>query len=65
MNGTEQELTFAARKFAHRLQARFKLPIHTVDERLTTQAARRHPPNDPLDSLAAKVILEDWLHQQK
>ena len=34
-------LTFAARKFANRLQQRFKHQVHTHDERLTTVEAKQ------------------------
>ena len=37
----EQSITFSARKFARRLKAAYHLPVHLVDERLTTKEARR------------------------
>lgn len=40
LDGSQQAITFAAKKFANRLQARFALPVHCVDERFTTKAAR-------------------------
>ncbi len=36
MDGTEHELTRLARKFGHRLHARFGLPVYWVDERLSS-----------------------------
>src|SRR6185437_5451854 len=36
MDGTQQLLTFCARRFIKRLHARFKLPVYEVDERLTS-----------------------------
>lgn len=39
MDGTEQPLTLAAKRFANRLKARFKLPVHPVDERLSSWEA--------------------------
>ncbi|OGO94054.1 MAG: Holliday junction DNA helicase RuvA [Coxiella sp. RIFCSPHIGHO2_12_FULL_44_14] len=71
MNGTEQNTTFAARKFAHRLKQKFNLPVHPVDERLTTVEAKALQPvfkkksSDEIDSYAAKLILESWLREQR
>jgi putative Holliday junction resolvase len=73
MDGTEQELTFCARRFANRLRERFGLPVHSVDERLTTREARlRHYAQGNrggglavVDSIAAQIILESWLSQQQ
>ena len=69
MDGTEQEMTFLARRFGRQLKGRFGLPVHLVDERLTTREAksrlhlegRTHEVADPV---AAQVILEDWLLEQ-
>ncbi|MGE5522686.1 MAG: Holliday junction resolvase RuvX [Rhodospirillaceae bacterium] len=38
-DGTEHELTRLARRFAHRLEGRFRLPVALVDERYTSVAA--------------------------
>ena len=74
MDGSEQTLTFAARKFANKLHARFRLPVYTIDERLTTIEAKRqvYAQNrlknvklpQQFDSYAAKLILEQWLQEQ-
>ena len=40
MDGTEQDLTLRARKFANRLQGRFGVNVHLQDERLTTTQAQ-------------------------
>lgn len=59
-----------ARKFGQRLHGRTGLPVDYVDERLSTRAAKQeafergHKGNyarDPVDSIAARIILEDWL----
>src|SRR3990167_600167 len=42
LDGTEQPMTVAACQFVHELQSRFKLPVYTIDERLTTVDAKRH-----------------------
>ncbi len=67
MDGSKQNTTFAAQKFANRLQDRFQLPTYTADERLTSIAAqeiinRNRPQKIPrYDAVAAKIILEQWL----
>ena len=70
IDGKEQYTTIAARHFAEQLEKRFILPVHLVDERLTTVEARaelfasggyRKLKNSPLDSIAACIILEQWL----
>jgi putative holliday junction resolvase len=69
MDGGEQAISFAARQFARELKARFNLPVHLTDERLTTREAKRRlaesglkPQNyPPIDSFAAKLILESWM----
>ena len=62
-----------AREFAQSLQKRFNLPVHIIDERLTTKAARefiyetfgyKALQTQPIDSFAAKFILESWMNQQ-
>lgn len=71
MDGSEQPLTFAARKFARKLQSRFGCPAYTVDERLTTVEIQRQwyeqrtTKKQPqyLDNYAAKLILEQWLRE--
>lgn len=70
MDGTEQPITIAAKQFAEQLKERFSLPVYSVDERLTTVAARaqlfeeggfRHLKKQSVDSVAAQLILQDWL----
>eukprot|EP01012_Entosiphon_sulcatum_P040834 TRINITY_DN54569_c0_g1_i1.p1 TRINITY_DN54569_c0_g1~~TRINITY_DN54569_c0_g1_i1.p1 ORF type:complete len:143 (-),score=7.67 TRINITY_DN54569_c0_g1_i1:55-483(-) len=68
----ESELytTEAAREFARQLQAQFFLPVHLVDERLSTVEARallfaeggyRKIKQSQIDSFAACIILKQWL----
>lgn len=68
MDGTEQPMTTAARKFARQLQGRYNLPVHEAEERLTSDAAEAElgSSNDraAIDREAARIILEDWLRQQ-
>jgi putative Holliday junction resolvase len=49
------------RQFAENLQARTGLPVHLVDERLTSVAARRTSPGEREHSEAARLILELFL----
>jgi putative Holliday junction resolvase len=74
MDGTEQELTKAARWFGGELQQRYGLPVHWIDERLTTIEAGRYLAGTAknarrrkadVDKVAAQLILETWLAQNK
>ena len=70
MDGTESELCRRVRKFGNRLHGRFNVEVDYMDERLSSFAvkaeekARGHKGDygiNPIDSLAAQLILEDWL----
>ena len=70
MNGTPSDMSARAEKFARQLHGRFKLPVHTHDERLTTfeakgerlrQGQRGGYRDRPVDALAAALLLEGWL----
>ena len=70
IDGTEQYTTAASKGFAKQLRKRFSLPVHLVDERLSTMEARaylfaeggyRKIKQSEVDSIAACVILEQWL----
>jgi putative Holliday junction resolvase len=72
MDGTEQPLTTSAKAFADSLHAQFKLPVHGMDERLTSVEAKarlfseggyKALRNTPIDSIAAQLILQNWLAQ--
>lgn len=69
MDGTHQQVTFAAKKFANRLQTKFKLPVFTQDERLTTADAKarlfelggyKKLDKAKIDSVSACLIVESW-----
>lgn len=69
MDGTEQDLTLRARKFANRLQGRFGINVQLQDERLTTTEARseifdrggfRALKKGKVDGISARLILESW-----
>jgi putative Holliday junction resolvase len=73
MDDSESELAGRARKFGNRLNGRFGVDIEMVDERLSTYEAKgevmarggsRDYGKNPVDSIAARLILESWLNQQ-
>lgn len=74
MDGTEHDMSKAARRFSNQLNGRFNLPIELVDERLTsieaeeiiTEARRsgrikRSKSKTSIDQIAAELILKNWL----
>ena len=72
MDGTEQHVTHAAKKFANRLFGRFGIEAVTQDERLTTvdakarlfeQGGYRNLQKDKIDSISVCLILEDYFSQ--
>lgn len=74
IDGSEQFTTAGARGFARQLRKHYLLPVHFVDERLSTVEARtqlfatggyRKIKNTSVDSIAACIILEQWLQLPK
>lgn len=70
MDDTESELSARARKFANRLHGRFGVAVEMVDERLSSFEAKgevmarggsRDYGKNPVDSIAARIILETYL----
>lgn len=73
MDDSESELSRRAKKFGNRLHGRFGTPIDFMDERLTSFATKQEAKErghkgdykkEPIDSLAAQMILEDWFRSQ-
>ena len=74
MDGSASDMSERASRFARRLNGRFQLPVETVDERLSTFEAKQHLKDqgrtpssyrdDPVDSLAAALLLQTWLSSQ-
>jgi len=69
MDDSEAEVAPRARRFARQLEGRYRLPVHLIDERLTSKEAasrlgRKPKRIEELDALAAKLILETWLSEQ-
>ncbi|MCW8907180.1 MAG: Holliday junction resolvase RuvX [Sedimenticola sp.] len=70
LDDRETEIAPLARRFARQLEGRYRLPVYMADERLTSQVARqelgRAAKNyEELDAMAAKLILETWLSEQR
>lgn len=74
IDGGKQYTTKLAKQFANSLSERFQLPVHRVDERLTTVEARQQLFDDggykklqqsEIDSYAAKLIVEQWIAENE
>ncbi len=70
LDGTNDEMTEPARKFARQLHGRYHLSIAMVDERLTTREAYNvaiesadYKSKPEIDSIAAVLITESWLRE--
>jgi putative Holliday junction resolvase len=73
MDGSEQEMTAAARRFGNRLNGRFHIPVVWQDERLSTYEALEQlgihdkmqaKKRSDVDRISAQLILQSWLNQQ-
>lgn len=77
LDGEEQAMTQAARKFGNRLNGRFNIPVEFMDERLSSyeaeqrlkeinsnkkQTNKRQTAMD-IDKIAAQLIVESWFRQ--
>ena len=78
MDGTEHEISAAARRFANQLNGRYQLLVELVDERLSSieadeiiSEARRHggiskgKAKRALDQVAAELIIQTWLAEHQ
>lgn len=71
-DGTESDLTRAARRFGNRLAGRFGLPVSTTEEQLSSVEAERvlaerggrRRDKGEVDRLAAAIILESYFAEQ-
>lgn len=74
-DGAPHPVTEAALQFSRQLQARYQLPVQTIDERLSSWEAealiatrcqpghRRRRDKSAIDQVAAALILESWFNQ--
>jgi putative holliday junction resolvase len=72
MDGTDQTISHHARDFANSLRERYQLPVHEMDERLTTKDARERLfttggykalQDGQVDRVAAQLILQNWFEE--
>jgi putative holliday junction resolvase len=70
IDGSDLKVTKLVRKFIDNLKTRYHLPVYSIEERLTTKSARaeifsrggyKALQTESVDSVAAKIILEDWM----
>ena len=78
MDGTEQAMTQAARRFSNQLNGRYHVPVELVDERLSSNEAEsiiseQSAPGKgaslfqdkaQIDMISAQLILQSWMASQ-
>lgn len=76
MDGSQSDMSIAAANFAELLSARYQLPCHHIDERLSTRAAReitrenagmigkKYNERAKVDAMVAQLLLESWFSTQ-
>lgn len=70
MDGGEQPMTEAARRFCRQLAGRYHLPVYEADERLSSREARQRlgrgadRSSGRVDAVAAQLILQSWLQDE-
>ncbi|MGB0466432.1 MAG: Holliday junction resolvase RuvX [Pontibacterium sp.] len=71
MDGSISDMARRARKFANRLNDKFKVPVYLMDERLSTTEAKKihfsaggssNFRKESVDGIAAQLILESWFN---
>ena len=67
-DGSDSDISKAARQFIRQLDDQYGLPIHTMDERLSSHAAKQHikgsTSKQGVDAVAAMIILQNWLETE-
>lgn len=72
LDGTASEITKKAERFCRQLEGRFHLPVHTVNESLTSFEAEQQLQKNKkigqhnkqeIDKMAAAIIVQSWLEQ--
>ncbi|MDP1708506.1 MAG: Holliday junction resolvase RuvX [Gammaproteobacteria bacterium] len=68
-DGSENAVSRAAQRFGQQLHERYRLPVHTIDEHLSSHAAAQlagkptgRRAHGAIDMLAAQIILQTWLN---
>ena len=71
-DGSESGFTRSVKRFILQLEDRYKLPVHPMDERLSSHAAAQREGEGKfelksrgIDAVAAKEILVSWLQSKK
>jgi putative holliday junction resolvase len=62
LSGRDSAQTSETRAFAARLAGAVPVPVELYDERFTTSLAAQAGGTGSLDSRAAAVLLDEWLH---
>jgi putative Holliday junction resolvase len=62
LSGGDSAQTMETRAFAQKLRAAVSVPVELYDERFTTSLAAQAGGSASLDSRAAAVLLDEWLH---
>lgn len=74
LDGGESDITRASRNFSRKLEQRFKLPVYTIDESLSSNEAEQQLKQDikiskhnkhEIDKIAAAIIVQSWLDSQQ
>ncbi|MCF6217343.1 MAG: Holliday junction resolvase RuvX [Gammaproteobacteria bacterium] len=72
MDGSAHQLTATITRFGNQLHGRYGLPVHYIDERLSSREAERSlmpgqakKDKGVIDRVAAQLILQTWLDQER
>lgn len=72
LDGSASDMTRKAERFCRQLEGRFQLPVHRINESLTSFEAEQHlrekkqstqHNKQEIDRMAAAIILQSWLDQ--
>jgi len=71
MDGSEQPMTQAARRFSNQLNGRYQIPVTLMDERLSSNEAESilndrslFQDKAQIDMISAQLILQSWMSSQ-
>ena len=72
LDGSKSEITEKAERFCRQLEGRFHLPVHTINEALSSFEAEQllqenskigQHNKQEIDKMAAAIIVQNWLEQ--